>query len=213
MSKWQSRIASSEEKLSSAYRFENKESPIVINRDQHIIIASINEKNIDGYKYIYANYYTSLCNFSTRFSISNKEAEDIVQDVILKLWQNSAKFNSFKALKAFLYTSVKNSCLNAIRSKSRRSVIELSEHALLSMNSEQESIQALIIEEEYYRHIHLVIQQLGPERKKVILHSMDGLSNKEIALEIGKSINTVKTLKSKAYRFLREKLKPAALLF
>jgi RNA polymerase sigma-70 factor (ECF subfamily) len=186
---------------------------IIKNGEEDIIIACINKKNLDGYKYIYANYYTSLCNFSTRFSISKKDAEDIVQNVILKLWENSAKFNSFKALKAFLYTSVKNSCINAIRNKSRKSEIELSEHAFLNLNTELESIEALIVEEEYYRQIHLVIGQLSPEREKVILHSMEGLSNQEIALKIGVSINTVKTLKLKAYRFLRENLKQAALLF
>ncbi len=177
------------------------------------IITSINQKELDGYKYIYDNYYTSLCNFSTRFSIQNTDAEDIVQDVILRLWKTGSKFNSFKALKAFLYTSVKNSSINALRKKSRKPEIEISEQAFQRLKIEVKSIEAVIIEEEFYRQIHLAIEKLTPERKKVILCSMEGLSNKEIAKKTDVSVNTIKTLKIKAYRLLREELKPAVFLF
>ncbi len=181
--------------------------------DERKIITSINQKKLDGYKYIYDNYYNSLCSFSTRFTIQKKYAEDIVQDVILRLWKNDSKFNTFEALKAYLYTAVKNSSLNALRNKSNKSKIEISEQEFQSLGMEDKSILAVIIEEEYYRQIHLAIDKLTTERKKVILYSMEGLSNKEIAKKTGVSVNTIKTLKLKAYRFLREELKQQCLSF
>lgn len=68
------------------------------------------------------------------------------------------------------------------------------------------SILDVMIEEEYYRQIHIAVNNLSPKRRKVILLSMEGLSNKKIAEKIGVSVNTVKTLKFKAYRCLREYL-------
>jgi RNA polymerase sigma-70 factor (ECF subfamily) len=71
----------------------------------------------------------------------------------------------------------------------------------------ESAIERMIIEEEYVRQIHLAINKLSDERRKIILLSMEGHGNKKIAQSLGISVNTLKTLKRKAYRFLREELK------
>ena len=85
-------------------------------------------------------------------------------------------------------------------------IMDISNESYQGLKTEEKSIQDVLIEEEYYRQIHLAINRLTPERKKVILSFMEGLSNKEIAQRAGVSINTVKTLKFKAYCFLRQEL-------
>ena len=83
------------------------------------ILSSINQKVLSGYKYIFDNYYAALCNYSCSFSIQKTVAEDIVQDVILRLWKSDSRFSSFKALASYLYKSVKNASLNSIRNNSK----------------------------------------------------------------------------------------------
>ncbi|PCH68358.1 MAG: hypothetical protein COC06_09665 [Bacteroidales bacterium] len=179
-------------------------------KPEEMIIQQINQKKFEGYEYIYDNYYSSLCSFSSRFFKSKSDAEDVVQDVILRLWKSNSNFNSTKALTSYLFFSVKNASLNAIRNDSKWSNIDINHY---DIKIDDKSIDQVLIEEEYYRQIHLAINKLGPERKRVILLSMEGLSNKEIAEKTGVSVNTVKTLKLKAYRFLREELELPALLF
>jgi len=176
------------------------------------ILASINQKKLIGYKYIYDKYFASLCSFCARFSIQNTDAEDIVQDVILRLWKSDSKFNSFRALTSYLYCSIKNASLNALRKSSKMPVADISKESFQSLKTNDKSIQDVLIKEEYYRQIHIAINSLTPERKKVILATMEGLSNKEIAQRAGVSINTIKTLKIKAYRILRQELETSVFL-
>ena len=174
---------------------------------EEIIIKQINLNKIEGYKYLYDNYYSSLCNFSSRFFKQKANSEDVVQDVFLKLWKSNASFNSIKALTSYLYLSVKNTSLNAIRNDSKLSDIDISTNSdVRSMRIEDKSIEQILIEEEYYRQIYNAIGKLSAARKNVILLSMEGLANKEVAEKAGISINTVKTLKLKSYRFLRTEL-------
>ena len=182
-------------------------------KSEDIAIKKINLKKLEGYKYLYDNYYPSLCNFSSRFFKQKSDAEDVVQDVILNLWKSSSNFNSIKALTAYLYNSVKNASLNAIRNDAKWADIDISNHNdLKNLRINEKSVLQVIIEEEYYRQIYVAINKLSPERKNVILLSMDGLTNKEIAEKAGISVNTVKTLKLKAYRFLRTELEFPILL-
>lgn len=171
------------------------------------IVRQINLKNRDGFKYLFENYYPSLCHFSNRFLKDKQEAEDVVQDVFLRLWKSDVRFDSLKALTAFLYQSVRNASLNALRYRAKFTGDGMDgDQAAYLPEMEESSIERVIIEEEYVRQIHVAINKLLPERRKIILLSMKGLGNKEIAQSLGISVNTLKTLKKKAYRFLRDEL-------
>ena len=181
---------------------------------EEIIIEQINLKKTIGYKYLYDNYYSSLCSFSSLFFKQKANAEDVVQDVFLRLWKSDSSFNSIKALKSFLYFSVKNASLNAIRNDSKLTGIDISNNTDISrLIIEDKSIEQILIEEEFYRQIYVAINKLSPKRKIVIALSLEGLTNKEIAKKTNVTENTVKTLKLKAYRCLREALEWSVLLF
>ena len=95
-------------------------------KSEDIVIEQINLKKLEGYKYLYDNYYLSLCNFSSKFFKGKTDTEDIVQDVIFSLWKSNSNFNSIKALTSYLFSSVKNASLNAIRNNSKLSDIDIS---------------------------------------------------------------------------------------
>lgn len=178
------------------------------------IIDQINSKKIEGYKYLYDNFYASLCSFSANFFEHKEDAEDIVQDVFMRLWKGVSIFNSIKALTSFLYLSVKNASLNATRNRAKWSEFDISNNGeIANLKLEDKTIEQVLIEEEFYRQIYMAINKLSPERRKAVMLSMEGYTNKEIADKIGVSVNTVKTLKLKAYRFLRDTLEPSALAF
>ena len=178
------------------------------------IIELINHKKIEGYKFLYHNFYSSLCSLSTRFLNQPEFAEDIVQDVFMRLWKGGSKFESIKSLKAYLFVSVKNASLNASRNSSKQSSLDVPFCIdKFSIKIEDKSIEHIMIEEEYYRQIYVAMEKLTPERKRVLLLSMDGFSNKEISEKLHISINTVKSLKLRAYGVLRKELRLSVLMF
>lgn len=177
------------------------------------IISQINAKHRDGYKFLYENFYASLCNFSAHFLVKKEEAEDIVQDVFMKLWQSDATFDSITALTSFLYLSVKNTSLNAIRNRAKWSELDPLDKIDADNLKEGQTIEQLLIQEEFYREIYNAINKLSPKRREIIMLSMEGYSIIEIANRTGVSVNTVKTLKLKAYRLLRDTIEPSMLTF
>ena len=106
------------------------------------------------------------------------------------------------SVKAFLYTVIKNSGFNYLRSKKVHS-----KHLKFIENNETYYFKNKIIEEETISLIKTALKDLPPQTKNIVELSMLGAKNKDIAETLDVSINTVKTLKLRAYKILREKLK------
>ena len=71
---------------------------------------------------------------------------------------------------------------------------------------DEEMLYALTVKEEAIRQLYFYIEELPAEQRRIILLRIEGHSWDEIASKLGVSINTVKTQKSRSYKFLREKL-------
>ena len=127
-----------------------------------------------------------------------------MQDVFLKFHNKLAEFSSELAVKNFLYLSVKNACLNFLRH-------DLVEKKFAETQRETELVydEALtqIIKTEAIVLIKEAIETLPEGCRNVLkLAFFEGLKNEQIALELGISINTVKTQKQRALQLLRVKL-------
>jgi RNA polymerase sigma-70 factor (ECF subfamily) len=141
-----------------------------------------------------------------RFVNDRSVAEDAVQEVFIELWQQRSKFESYNQVKAFLYLSVKNKCLNIIKHQK----VEASyKDDVLKTESE---VDAQIIEIEVINQLTNTIESLPEQQKLVIVHSMQGMKNEEIAEAMQISINTVKLHKKVAYQTLRSKIGSSQML-
>lgn len=177
------------------------------------ILNKINQKSIKGFQLLYENCYPSLCSFSNKFLNNKQLAEDVVHDVFLRLWNGKASFNSSKTLMSFLYISVRNASLNELRANEKYMDCDLNDIVDLDLSEkEEDSMQQIMIEDEYYMQLYTVINMLSPQRRKIILLSMEGIYSKDIAQMLGISVNTLKTLKRKSYQFLRNKLEPTGFI-
>ncbi len=180
------------------------------------VLELVNLKRKDGFKYLYDYFFPSLCRFSYRITKSLSESEDIIQELFVRLWKSDVKFTSQRALVSYLYLSAKNASLNVLRNaESRKKADKEETNELEKIDNGDISIQQIMIEEEVHRQVYNAIYELSPERRNIILLSMQGFTNSEIAKIKGISINTVKTLKLRSYRILRDSLRPVfySLLF
>lgn len=152
--------------------------------------------------------YPVMCLFSKKFINNYDDAEDIVQEVFIELWNQRAKFGGLDQIKAFLYLSIKNRCLNF-----KKHLMVKEKYANTILEDYENIFEEYVLEAEVVQNINTAIKNLPDQRKQILILSMQGLKNNEIAEDMQISINTVKLQKKIAYRQLREKLGSSLLVF
>ena len=166
-------------------------------------IQLVNSGDRNAFKQVFDTYFNALCAFSNKYISNQSETEDIVQEVFVSFWEHKKDFDHINAIKAFLYTSVRNKCLNQLK---HRLVRQKHESALIyELESEQFFINH-VLEEDTFNRLYSEIRSLPNSSQKIMLLTLKGLKNREIALKLDISENTVKTQKKIAYAKLRTKI-------
>ncbi len=160
---------------------------------KHYIL--VGEKKYE-FKEVFKDFFASQLFFAKKIVKDEYLAEDIVQDVFLKLWRSNSVFPNEISLKAYIYLSTRNHCIDFLRLK-RPLMGEIE----LALDIEEEA--NIVLKEEAFRLLEVAISKLAPQSRTIIMLSMDGLSIQEIAEKLNISVNTVKTLKARAYKTLR----------
>jgi RNA polymerase sigma-70 factor (ECF subfamily) len=157
------------------------------------------------FEQLFRQYFGELCNFARSYINDDDTAKEITQNVFINLWQNKKNIDSGKSVKSYLFTSVRNRCLNHIRDnkKFRSSVLDV-EIADYETAYESDAISVAELETK----ISSALDKL-PERCRQVfmLNRFEDLKYKEVAEKLGISIKTVEVQMSKALKILREELK------
>ena len=145
--------------------------------------------------------YLFFCALANRYVNDVQEAEDIVQEVLIRLWENRRHYQDITCLRSFVYTMIRNQSLNLIRNRKRSS-----QHFHLLPEEEENNFFNILVEEESNRLLFNAINTLAPQSAAIIQLSLQGLKNEEIARELSISENTVKVLKYRSLKKLRQLL-------
>ncbi|MDR2130173.1 MAG: sigma-70 family RNA polymerase sigma factor [Odoribacteraceae bacterium] len=145
-------------------------------------------------------YYATLYAVAIKFVVSPDIAQDITQEVIIRFWEKRHFYRESDSIEHLLFVSVKNEALNYLRNTRRA---ENRYKKLSYPESEDPVALNLLIEEETNQILVEAIRHLPEQSARIMRLLLSGYENKEIALIIGVSINTVKTLKYGAIRKLR----------
>lgn len=159
-----------------------------------------------AFESLYHRMYKPLSVYAIRYTKSPELADDMVSEVYYKLWTKRDTINISSSLQSYLYTSVRNKCLDQIRSQ--HGIEQCDETALINFDSLSATPLQYTISEELQKRIETAIEALPKDRRRVFRMSRDnGLKYKEIAETLGISIKTVETQMGRALKFLREELK------
>lgn len=152
---------------------------------------------------MYDQQYFDTFYFAHHYIADTQAAEDICTEVFLKLWDRLADFDHLSAIQKFVQVSVKNACLNYLRSQKRASA----RHQQIYSLGEQDHLsdaQPHQVTARLYQHIYEEINKLSPQLKKVFeLSYIQGLSNEAIAQQLGIAQQSVRNDKSRALKLLR----------
>ncbi len=177
----------------------------MITSDQDILTLYRRDDH-KGMLAIYNKYYKCLCLFANRITGNMQMAEDVVQSVFVKCWQEQCFLTIKTSLKSFLFVSVRNASINEARKNAPMSLSEAPEAktTLSSFNDDED-----FPDPEFVKLLDKVIKELPEKGKQVFMMIVaDDRSYKETAASMGISVNTVKTHLSRALARLREILAP-----
>lgn len=183
--------------------------------DNATLIESLSKGDESAYSYLINTYHHKLCVYANSLVKNIYSAEDIVQNVFIKVWEQRTRLKTDHALKSFLYKLVYNEFIDLYRKNQSLFSLEKSYYdALNAVIQEEDS-------ESFQRVLNVVnkeIQNLPPKCKEVfILSKKEGLTNIEIAEHLDVSIKTVEAQITKAFSILRssldEKIKSFLFLF
>jgi len=165
-----------------------------------LLVKRIQKGDVQGFRHFFEGFYPSLMFVAGKFLKDQTAAPDIVQDAFLYYWNKRSEIHSILSAKAYLYKYVKHRCLNYTRDTKRK-------NGEVSAMADDDRFRDLILQDETYTALYKAIYSLAPQSQKVLELTLEGKKNQEIADELRITINTVKTIKLRAYRSLRTELR------
>ncbi|VAX35597.1 RNA polymerase sigma factor RpoE [hydrothermal vent metagenome] len=168
-----------------------------------------------AFEKLMVKYFPRLLNFIYRFIKNRELAEDLTQEVFIKVYHNASAYHPKAKFKTWLYTIARNISLNEIR-KNRQKMVSLDE----TMSSSQGPMQRQVADESVQRPdeeilhkemaaaVQAAINDLPEnQRTAVLLRRYEQFSYEEIAQTMKTSTKAVKSLLSRAKEKLKDSLK------
>ncbi len=157
------------------------------------------------YRLLFTKWYEPLCSYAYSILRNMDEAEDVVQKMFCKLWEQRNKLTIKTSVKSYLYRSVHNSCINKIKQAKTRA--EHNQHYLYGMPNKTVDVGSIEYSE-LQLQIGKALEKLPPKCREVFeLSRIQQLSYAEIASKLDISTNTVENHIAKALKLLRSSLK------
>jgi len=170
----------------------NKELLLLIQKDDRV-----------AFFYIYERYFKRLYGFVLKFIKQKEDAEEIVQEVFVKIWESRNKIDAYSSFESFLFTVAYNASLNRLRKKTNETKYIEHLKSLQQINNSPDLIDEIYFNELTSR-VQSLLNELTPRQKEIFLMSREkGISHDEIAEKLDISVNTVKKHMANTLAFLK----------
>ena len=184
----------------------NLQKAVKVSPTDNELVEKLRRGDVNAFDQVYLKYAGRLYAFSLKYLKSKEEAEELVQSVFLKVWENQRNLKSDSSFKSYLFTIAYNEICNLFRQRSYlRKFIESS---LISNHEASGETEAQIDAQFVQEQVNRILTKL-PEKQRIIFMKsrQEGKSTKDIAAELGLSAGTVDNYLSDALKFIRNHLK------
>jgi RNA polymerase sigma-70 factor (family 1) len=173
------------------------------NPGQHTI-AGFQQGSKESFAEVYNAHYSRLYGFIKKLVDDKEEAQDITTETFVKLWKLHANFNTAENIKAFLYITARNACMDFLRYRKRQMAnkqefgyVQLQQEGTGSTSNDE--IKTLVLQ-----HIHNEIENLPAQCKRIFKMAwLEGRKNAEIASAMNLTEQTIRNQKARAVKILR----------
>lgn len=181
------------------------------------VMYDLQDGDLSSFEKLVAKHEKTVFNIVYRFLGRTSDADDIAQEVFLRIWRSAHRYKPTAQFTTYLYRITANLCLSNIRRRKRHNIISLetatrgkgTTHHMEMMDENEAEPAEKLGKEEMAEKVRDALTEL-PENQSmaVILRRYEDLSYKEIAEVMNSSVPAVKSLLSRAREKLREKLEP-----
>ena len=174
--------------------------------EEKILILRLKDGDKTAFEIIFRHYYPGLLIFVSQIILDKDEAEEIVQDFFVQLWEKCSTLKKGISLKSYFFTSVKNRSFNYLKkSKIKQQTVEQLKY--LAANNPLYNPD-IFVESELQQRIKSAISKLPSRCSEIfVMNRFRGFSNDEIAEKLNISKRTVETQITNALKVLRVELK------
>lgn len=146
--------------------------------------------DVDAFEKVFFTFADRLYYFSYRYLRNQHDAEEVVQDVFVKLWENRSNLNEQLSLSGYIFTIARNTIFNQNRKKVNEKAYQ--EYVIGFLDNFSSKTEDDLIYSDIKEIVDKVVDELPPQRKLIYRMSREkGLSYKEIAQELDLSERTV----------------------
>ncbi len=167
-----------------------------------------------SFEEIYVSYFSRMKYFALEYVLSEEDAENIVQDVFTELWEKKELLTYNINLVAFLFTSIKNRCVDHLRHRVvvQEAADQMREEYQMTLRAKLASLelfeQSIFSDQDIERIVTDIIESLPEKCREIFIKSkIEGKKQKEIALELNISLKTVENQMNIAYKKIKAELK------
>jgi RNA polymerase sigma-70 factor (family 1) len=171
--------------------------------DEIELLEQLQKGDTEAYLALYQRYHVLVYQWALKLVKIPQLAEDLVQDVFLKVWQIRERLNPQQSFPAFIYRIARNKAFNLLKKISSDDDLRL--RVMTELSTTAESAENKLVWQQYEQLLKNAIEQLPQQRQKVFkLCRQQGKTYDEAAAELGISRNTVKEHMVMAVKNIKE---------
>jgi RNA polymerase sigma-70 factor (ECF subfamily) len=179
--------------------------------DENKLLHELSQGSELAFTELYNRYKNLVYGTALKITKSKVLAEEAVQDVFLKIWQNQEKATEITNFENYLFIISRNHIFDMIKKIARETNLASD---ITYKNSAADDTDTAIKDDQYNVILNQIIEQLPPQQQKIYkMAKMEGLSHQKIGENLGISTETVKKHMAQALKFVRFKISPYMNLF
>ena len=159
--------------------------------DENTLLTEIANGNEKAFSHLYEKYAPEIRRYVLKFVKSEEHADDICQEIFLKIWGSRETLVSINSFRAYIFIIARNHAFNFLKHAAVEKNVqdEISRRALQLKNETEEAVQTA----EYFQYLEMMLSKI-PERSREVfeLCRENGNSYHETAEQLGISNNAVK---------------------
>jgi RNA polymerase sigma-70 factor, ECF subfamily len=167
------------------------------------LVKLLKKGDMAAFDSIYNKYCHKLYEFVFMYLKQEEDAEEIVQEVFIKIWESRSKIDIYSSFESFLFTIAYNETMSLLRKR----VSEIKSREYLKSLQQIDTADQIIDEIQYKElnhRVQLLLEQLTPRQKEIYLLSREeGLTHEEIAQKLNISKSTVNNHLVNIIKYLR----------
>jgi RNA polymerase sigma-70 factor, ECF subfamily len=183
-----------------------KFSPVDLNDNE--LTADLRAGKDAAYELAFRAYHARLCGFAYGYLQNRADAEEVVQDLFLALWEKREHLDVRTSLKSYLFTAVRNRVLNrSARARLEQNYYDQIERAGMESETETPAADDELASAQIATRVQAALAELPPGcRRVLVLRWQEDLSYAEIAEALGISVKGVENQLARARKALRQRL-------